>query len=223
MGRWTSLDTPHGQITAWHAAPAIPARGGLIVIQEIFGANEHIREVVEDFAAQGFDVLAPAFFDLIEKNPQLPYDQTGVRQGLALVEKIGVDKAVDIVAAAAAALTGYCSPGARIGSVGYCWGGTIALMAATRLGLPSVSYYGARNIQFLHETPKAAVMFHFGKQDKSIPPETVQAHREKLPEMELFTYPADHAFNRNAGPSYAPECARLARERTLRFFAEQLA
>lgn len=234
MGHWTELETPHGQVAAWHVTPAGTPRGGLVVIQEIFGANEHIRQVAEDFAAQGYAVLAPSFFDLIEKDLQLPYDSDGVKRGLELVGQLGVDKAVDVVAAAAKALAAIVeSPHMdvrgvardshhRIGTVGYCWGGTIALLSAIRLGLPSVSYYGGRNVQFLGETPKAPMMFHFGERDKSIPPEAVQQHREKLPQMEVFTYPADHAFNRSVGHNYEPESARLARERTLRFFAEHL-
>lgn len=218
MGSWTTLDTPHGQVAAWHATPTGAPSGGLIVIQEIFGANEHIRDVAEGFAAQGYEVLAPAFFDLVEKDVQLPYDPEGVKRGLELVGALGVDKALDIVKAAATRL----SPAGKVGTVGYCWGGSIALLSALRLGLPSVSYYGARNTQFLDETPKAAVMFHFGEQDKSIPPEAIQQHRDKLPQMETFVYPADHGFNRDVGHSYAPDSAQLALERTLGFFTVQL-
>ncbi|MDG2524503.1 dienelactone hydrolase family protein [Stenotrophomonas sp. HITSZ_GD] len=218
MGHWTTLDTPHGQVAAWHATPVGQPRGGLVVIQEIFGVNEHMRQVGEDFAAEGYEVLVPAFFDLVEKDTQLPYDQAGTQRGLDMVKTLGMDRAVDIVQAAATVL----APAGKVGTVGYCWGGSVALLAAIRLGLPSVSYYGARNVQFLDETPKAPVIFHFGDQDKSIPPEAVQAHREKLPQMPVYVYPADHAFNRDVGPHYAPESAKLARERTLAFFADNL-
>lgn len=218
MADWITLDTPHGQVSAWHALPSGTPRGGLVVIQEIFGTNPHIREVAEGFAAQGYEVLAPSFFDLVEKDLVLPYDNDGVQRGLELVNAIGVDKAVDVVAAAAARLAG----AGKVGTVGYCWGGTIALLSAIRLALPSVSYYGGRNTQFLDEPLQAPVMFHFGELDKSIPPEAVQQHREKLPQMETFVYPADHAFNRSVGHSYAPESAALALERTLRFFQDTL-
>ncbi|HBK47480.1 MAG TPA: carboxymethylenebutenolidase [Xanthomonadaceae bacterium] len=218
MAHWTTLDTPHGQVEAWHALPSGTPRGGLVVIQEIFGVNAHVREVAEDFAAQGYEVLAPAFFDLVEKDLQLPYDNGGVERGLELVGEVGVDKALDVVAAAATVL----APAGKVGTVGYCWGGTIALLSAIRLGLPSVSYYGARNTRFLDETPRAPVMFHFGERDRSIPPEAVQQHRDKLPQMQTFVYPADHAFNRSVGHNYEPDSARLARERSLGFFAEHL-
>jgi len=218
MGHWTTLDTPHGQVAAWHAKPVGQPRGGLVVIQEIFGVNEHMREVGEDFASAGYEVLVPAFFDLVEKDADLPYDAAGTQRGLQMVSALGMDKAVDVVQAAAAVL----APAGKVGTVGYCWGGTIALLSALRLGLPSVSYYGARNVQFLDETPKAPVMFHFGAQDKSIPPEAIQAHREKLPKMATFVYPADHAFNRSVGHAYDPDSAELALTRTLDFFSEHL-
>lgn len=223
MAQWIELNSAHGHVAAWHARPVSTPRAALVVIQEIFGVNAHIRQVAEGFAEQGYEVLAPAFFDLIESDQQLRYDDDGVKRGRALVDQIGMDKTLAVLAAAADTLAAATTPALRVGTVGYCWGGTIALLAASRLGLPSVSYYGARNIQFLDEPLKAPVMFHFGERDSSIPPAAVQQHREKLPQMEVFTYPADHAFNRDVGPGYAPDSARLARERTLRFFAEQLA
>ncbi len=222
MGEWVTLDTHHGPVRAWQALPEGKPRGGLVVIQEIFGANPHIREVAEGFAEQGYAVLAPSFFDLVdgpEADPDaLPYDPDGVKQGLERVNALGVEKALEIVRAAASKL----APAGKVGTVGYCWGGSIALLSALRLGLPSVSYYGARNVQFLDEAAKAPVMFHFGAQDKSIPPEAVQAHREKLPQMATYVYPADHAFNRNVGHAYDPDSAALALQRTLDFFSEHL-
>ncbi|HEY0333180.1 MAG TPA: dienelactone hydrolase family protein [Stenotrophomonas sp.] len=218
MGHWTTLDTPHGQIAAWHAQPVGQPRGGLVVIQEIFGVNAHVRQVAEGFAAEGYEVLAPAFFDLVEKDAQLEYDAAGTARGLQMVGALGLDKAVEVVQAAATVL----APAGKVGTVGYCWGGTVALLSATRLGLPSVSYYGARNAQHLDEPLKAPVIFHFGEQDKSISAEAVQQHRDKLPGSPVYVYPADHAFNRDVGPHWAPESAKLARERTLAFFAENL-
>ena len=222
MGEWVTLDTHHGPVRAWQASPEGKPRGGLVVIQEIFGVNPHMREVAEGFAAQGYAVLAPSFFDLIDgvgADPDaLPYDADGVKQGLERVNALGVEKALEIIRAAASTL----APAGKVGTVGYCWGGSIALLSALRLGLPSVSYYGARNVQFLDEAPKAPVMFHFGAQDKSIPPEAIAAHRQKLPQMATFVYPADHGFNRNVGHAYDPDSATLALKRTLDFFAEHL-
>lgn len=218
MGQWVTLDTPRGPVNAWHAAPAASPKGGLIIIQEIFGTTAHIREVADRYADDGYEVLAPAFFDVVEKNVELPYDHDGMTRGRALVDALGVDAAVDVVEAAANAL----ADAGRVGTVGYCWGGSIALLSALRLGLPSASYYGARNTRFLDETPRAPVMFHFGSQDTSIPAEAIQQHRQRLPQMQTFVYPAGHAFNRAGDPHYHADSAELARERTLAFFSENL-
>ena len=223
MGNWITLDTHHGKAQAWEALPEGTPRGALVVIQEIFGVNEHMRAVAEQFAAEGYAVLVPSFFDLLTDDAsasplELAYDQDGVRAGLDAVNALGVEKALVLVRAAATRLAAH----GKVGTVGYCWGGSIALLAALRLGLPSVSYYGARNVHYLDEAPKAPVMFHFGNQDKSIPPEAIAAHREKLPQMATFVYPADHGFNRDVGHAYDPDSAALALQRTLDFFTEHL-
>lgn len=223
MAEWITLDTHYGAVRAWHAQPEGTPRGGLVIIQEIFGANAHIRAVAERYATQGYAVLAPSFFDLLGEAPaatplELPYDKGGVQAGLDAVNALGVEKALVVVRAAATRL----APAGKVGTVGYCWGGSIALLAALRLGLPSASYYGARNVAYLDEAPKAPVIFHFGAQDASIPPEAVQAHREKLPQMVTWVYPADHAFNREVGHAYDPDSAALALQRTLDFFEEHL-
>ena len=219
MGQWIDLHTAHGDIAAWRAEPAGKPRGAIVVIQEIFGVNPHIRSVAEDFASEGYVALAPAFFDVLERGVELGYDDEGVSRGRDLITRLGLEKATDIVGDAARSLSGI----GRVGTVGYCWGGTVALLAALRLGLPSASYYGSRDVPFLGETPKAPLIFHFGERDKSIPPEMVQQHRDALPQMPVYTYPADHGFNCDARASYDPASAKLARERTLAFFTEHLA
>ncbi|AWH54162.1 carboxymethylenebutenolidase [Stenotrophomonas sp. ESTM1D_MKCIP4_1] len=222
MSEWITLDTHHGPVRAWQVLPEGKPRAALVVVQEIFGVNAHIRGVAERFAAEGYAVLAPSFFDLVdgpEADPDaLPYSPEGVKDGLERVNTLGMENALEVVRAAATRLTPY----GKVGTVGYCWGGSVALLAAMRLGLPSVSYYGGRNVNYLDETPKAPVIFHFGAQDKSIPPEAVQAHREKLPQMATYVYPADHAFNREVGHAYDPDSAALALQRTLDFFTEHL-
>ncbi|WP_199098501.1 dienelactone hydrolase family protein [Dyella sp. ASV21] len=220
MGQTINLNTTRMQcIGAYLATPAGKPTGGIVVIQEIFGVNEHIRHVADGFAAAGYTAIAPSFFDHLETGVELPYDQAGMNRGRELVTELGLERAVEDVASAADAI----ASAGRIGTVGYCWGGTVALLAALRLGLPSVSYYGARNVPFLGETPKAPVMFHFGEKDKSIPPEMVEKHRQLMPQMELFTYPADHAFNRDVGAQYDEASAELAYQRTLAFFDRHLA
>lgn len=218
MPHWITLETAAGPVQAWLAEPAGAPRGGLVVVQEIFGANAHIRSVAERFAADGYLAIAPAFFDPVEKGVELDYSQESFAKGRELVGQLGFDKALQIVEAAAAAV----ARAGKVGVVGYCWGGTVALLAALRLGLPSSSYYGARNLPFLDETPKAPVIFHFGEKDKGIPEEAVQQHRERFGGA-VFTYPAGHAFNRDVDVhAYDEGSAKLARQRTLDFFAEHL-
>ncbi|KAF1718137.1 carboxymethylenebutenolidase [Pseudoxanthomonas yeongjuensis] len=219
MGQWIDLHTAHGDIAAWRAEPAGKPRGAIVVIQEIFGVNPHIRSVAGDFASEGYVALAPAFFDVLEPGVELGYDDEGIARGRDLITRLGLEKTVGIVDDAARSLSGI----GPIGTVGYCWGGTVALLAALRLGLPSVSYYGSRDVPFLGEAPKAPLIFHFGERDKSIPPEMVQQHRDALPQMPVYTYPADHGFNCDARASYDPASAKLARQRTLAFFADHLA
>lgn len=218
MGTWIEIDTPHGPIAAWKAFPAAAPRGALVVIQEIFGVNAHIRSVADGFAEEGYAVLAPALFDVLEHGVELGYDAEGIAKGRDLITRLGLEKALDMTASAADALAGQ----GKVGTVGYCWGGTVALLAALRLGLPSASYYGARNAPFLTETPNAPVIFHFGERDASIPPEMVEKHRQLLPQMPLYVYPAGHGFNCDVRADFEPKSAALARTRTLAFFGEHL-
>ena len=220
MGRDIAIDTPSGSIGAWRADPDGAPLGALVVVQEIFGVNAHMRSVADGYAAAGYVALAPAFFDPVERGVELGYDAGGYARGRELVSTLGMDRAIAIVDAAARLLRG---EGLKVGVVGFCWGGTVAFLSATRLGLPAVAYYGARDVPFLDEPLQAPAMFHFGEHDASIPPQDVALHREKLPRAEVFTYPAGHAFNRDVDPdAYDADSARLARRRTLDFFAAAL-
>ncbi|HZX69515.1 MAG TPA: dienelactone hydrolase family protein [Rhodanobacter sp.] len=219
MGQHINLPTSGTQcIGAYMAQPAGKPKGGLVVIQEIFGVTAHMRSVVDRFAEQGYTAIAPAFFDHLETGVELTSDQVGANKGKQLANELGLERALEDVASAAEAI----ASAGKIGTVGYCWGGTVALLAALRLGLPSVSYYGARNLPFLHEVPKAPVMFHFGEKDQHITPEMVEKHRLALPQMDVYTYPADHAFNRDGSAPYHEASAKLALQRTLAFFEKNL-
>ena len=206
------------RLGAYRAAPPGIPRGGLVVVQEIFGVNSHIRSLVDGFAAEGYEAIAPALFDHLETGVELDYDAAGIARGRALVDELGVDRAVADVGSAALAI----ESAGRIGVVGYCWGGSIALLAAIRLGLPAVSYYGARNTAWLDQPPRAPVQFHFGEFDRSIPPEAVQRHRDAIADAEIHVYPAGHGFNCDRRADYHAPSARLARERTLDFFGRHL-
>ncbi len=220
MAEWQTLITPSGELQAWFAQPDTASRGAVVVVQEIFGVTAHVRDVCERLALAGFAALAPAYFDLIEPDVELSYDRAGSNRGRALVNKLGLDRAVEVTKAAARMLRG---KSLNVGVVGFCWGGSVAFLANTRLELPAVSYYGARNLPFLDEPAKAPLMFHFGGRDPHIPPETIAAHRLKQPQSEVFVYDsADHAFNRDPDPPFDPHAAALAWQRTLAFLTEHL-
>ena len=221
MAHWIDLDTPHGPVRAWRADPGGPSHGAVVVLQEIFGANAHIRAVTERFAAAGFVALAPALYDPIAPGIELGYDEAGTQRGVALRNELGFDRAVDIVGVAADELG---DEGLRVGAVGFCWGGSVAFLANTRLGLPAVSYYGARTLPFLDEPLRARMMFHFGEADSSIPADAIERHRSRQPHATIHVYPrAGHAFNRDVDNHvYDPATAELAWRRTLDFLEENL-
>ncbi|QYR52054.1 dienelactone hydrolase family protein [Lysobacter soyae] len=209
-------------VKAYLAEPETPASAGIVVIQEIFGANAHIRDVTRHFAQEGYLAIAPAFFDIESPDVELDYDADGMNRGRALAAAVGFDRALDVVRSACDVLK---ARGAGVvGVVGFCWGGSVAFLCNTRLGLPAVSYYGAKSLPFLNETARAPLMFHFGAEDASIPPEAIEKTRAAQPAAELFVYKgAGHAFNRDVDNShYHAEAAYLADERSLRFFKESL-
>jgi carboxymethylenebutenolidase len=218
MGHRISLQTPSGNISAWRADPPVTSRGCLVVVQEIFGVNGHIRNVVDRLAGHGFTAVAPALFDHVEHHVELGYDEAGVAYGRQMVDKVGVDRAVEDVAAAQRLL----QPEGNVGVIGFCWGGTIAYLSWARLRLPAVSYYGARTLPFLHERSNAPLMLHFGEQDASIPPEAISAHRDALPDAKIHIWPAGHGFNCDQRQDYHATVATQAMQRTLAFFETAL-
>jgi len=206
-------------IGAWRADPATAARGGVVVVQEVFGVNAHVRGVVQRFADAGYVAIAPALFDFVESGVELGYDEAGLARGRALASEVGFERALNAVASAAEAI----HSAGNIGVVGYCWGGTVAFLACARLDLPAVDYYGARSLPFLHEAPRAPLLCHFGERDALIPPDAVQAHRTALRTAQIHVYAAGHAFNREVDPHhYDPASAQLAFARTLTFLTQNL-
>ncbi|GAB3029959.1 dienelactone hydrolase family protein [Oleiagrimonas citrea] len=206
-------------VNAWMAQPEGAPKGGVVVIQEIFGVTAHIRRVVDDYAQAGYTAIAPAIFDLVEPDVELAYDEDGVKRGLEFVGQISFEAALDLVKAAADRVAQV----GKVGVVGYCWGGTVAYLSALRLGLPAVSYYGGRNTQFVEEEAQAPLMFHYGERDAHISAADRDRVRKANPDAEFHVYPADHGFNCNDRGSYDEISAALARKRTLAFFAQHLA
>lgn len=218
--RWIELTAMDDhRLAAWLAEPAGAVRGAIVVCQEIFGVNPHIRAVTEGYAEAGWRALAPAVLDRAERGVELGYDEAGVARGRELVAKVGFDNALRDVAAAAA----WLDAPQRTGIVGFCWGGTLALLGNTRLKLPAVSYYGGRSVPFLHERPGAALLMHFGERDPIIPPEHVAKIRTAFPAAAIEVYPAGHGFNCTERADYHAPSARRAHELTLAFLARELA
>jgi carboxymethylenebutenolidase len=218
MGKHITLTASDGhQPGAYYAPPGDGSHSAVIVIQEIFGVNSHIRSVADDFAAQGFHAIAPALFDRVEPDVELGYNPEDTQRGMRMATKIGMENALKDVAAAidyARAELG-C---AKVGVVGYCFGGSLAWLAATRLDpAAAVGYYGGRITQYLSERPLCPVMLHFGSSDPHIPPTEVDKIRLSYPELPIYMYPAGHGFNCDQRKDYEPESAKVARQRTLEF------
>jgi carboxymethylenebutenolidase len=223
MGRDIAIRTADGTIAAWRADPpnGEAARGAVVVLQEVFGLNAHIRTVADRLAALGHVAVAPALFDPVAPNVDLGYDAAALAKGRALAADLGFERALRLVSAAAALLR---DEGHRVAVVGFCWGGSLAFLANARLGLPAVSYYGAKTMPFLDEPLRAPMLFHFGGDDPTTPPEDVAAHREAHPDADLHVYPgAGHAFNRDVDPAhFHAASAALAQKRTMAFLEAHL-
>ena len=219
MSQWTPLTTPEGPVRAWLARPDAPPRGAVVVVQEIFGVNAHIRAVADRFAEAGFTAMAPSLFDPVQPDVELHYDGEGVSRGRDYATSLGFERALRIVSAASRWLN---ESGHRVAVVGFCWGGTVAMLANTRLHLPSVTYYGGRSVPYLSEPAQAPMLFHFGERDALIPPEDVEKHRRHHPDAEIHTYPAGHGFNCDQREDYDADSAALAWSRTLAFQQEHL-
>lgn len=220
IGEFTRLMARDGhQFDAWLVPAASAPRGAIVVLQEIFGVNSHIRAVANDFAAEGYVAIAPSLFDRVRRNVELDYSPKSIEQGRGYVMQL---KEADILADLTACINVVRRNG-PVGVVGYCWGGTIAYLAACELPIrAAVSYYGTRTVQYLDRKPRVPVQYHFGEKDQTIPPENIEKIRAAHPEGEFHIYPADHGFNCDQRASYHAESARLARERTLAFFARYL-
>lgn len=221
MGRMIKLTTKDGaKIGAYESMPESNVGGGLVVLQEIFGVNAHIRDVADDFATAGYHSVAPALFDRIAPDTELGYDGEDVQKGIAIRSRTSLgDTLADIEAAVEAA-----AQAGRVGIVGYCWGGTLAYAAAAHVeGLAAaVGYYGSGIANMLAGQLRCPVLLHFGDRDKSMPLTDVEKIRRAHPDITIHVYPAEHAFNCTARPSYNPAAADLARQRTLDFLAEYI-
>ena len=223
MGTHIKLTAADGhQLDAYFAPGSGPAGGAIVLVQEIFGVNSHIRSVADDYAAQGFHVIAPALFDRVQRNLELGYTSPDAAQGMKAARQIGMDIALKDVAASISHARAQWSD-LKVGVVGYCYGGSLAWLAATRLGpAAAVCYYGGQIAANAAETPRCPVMMHFGARDAHIGPEEIEKIRSAHPDLPLFIYDAGHGFNCDQRKDFEPQSASLARQRTLEFLRNHL-
>jgi carboxymethylenebutenolidase len=220
MGIVIEVTAADGHVFSAYRAGPEAAEKGLVVIQEIFGVNHHMRTVSDRFAAAGYAVIAPALFDRAARGVELRYLGEDIQRGLALRAQIPEADTIADIEAAADALGRE-----RIGIVGYCWGGTLAWLGAARTEkfAAAVGWYGGGIAEARQERLNCPVQLHFGVLDQSIPVGDVAAIARVHPEVEIFTYAdAGHGFGCEARESYVPEAAELAQDRTLVFFRKHL-
>jgi carboxymethylenebutenolidase len=221
MGQFTTIMARDGhEFQSWLVAPPARPRGALVVLQEIFGVNAHIRRVADDLAAEGYTVIAPSLFDRVRRGIQLDYTPADMQEGRGYVQQLAPEATLRDIAAALAVV----KHSGRAGVVGYCWGGSLAYLAAGQLPMACAVVYYGKVTNYLDRRPKCPVMYHYGTEDKSIPPEDVERIRAAYPQAPLYTYAgAGHGFNCEQRESYNPPAAALARERTLEFLARYVA
>ena len=214
MGTTITLQAQDGfELSAYRAEPQGKARGGVVILQEIFGVNTHIKDVCDRYAQQGYLAIAPALFDRVQPGVELGYEAADVEQGKKLKADSPLDRALlDVQAAIQAA-----SEAGRVAVIGYCWGGSLAYAAAARLdGLSAaIAYYGGEIAKLANEKPKVPTLAHFGETDASIPLSDVDKLRAARPEVEVHVYGAGHGFSCDMRGAYHAPSAALALERTL--------
>jgi carboxymethylenebutenolidase len=221
MGKTIELKAADGHaLKAYLAEPAARPRGAVVVVQEIFGVNSHIRSVCDGFAADGYVAIAPALFDRIERGIELGYAPDDVARGRELKARAAADAALRDIAAARDAVAG----AGRVAVIGYCWGGYLAWLAAAReRGFAcAVPYYGGGMTDAATEQPRCPVLAHFGEHDTAIPVAGVRALAAAHPEVEIHLYAAGHGFNCDQRAAFDAAAAKLARGRTLAFLARHV-
>lgn len=221
MGTMIELVSADGhKFAAYRAAPAGTPRRAVVVLQEVFGVNSHIKSVADGYAADGYLAIAPAMYDRAKRNYETGYSQSEIEAGVAIMQQLDwTNTMYDVDAAVAEA-----KKAGNAAILGFCWGGTVAWVAASRNAQLScaVAYYPGGIATFADEAPKCQVLCHFGEQDKSPTPEQAKAVMAKHPTVIAHYYPAGHGFNCDHRGSYNADAAKLARIRTLEFFREHL-
>ncbi|MDM0046845.1 dienelactone hydrolase family protein [Variovorax dokdonensis] len=227
MGQFIELTAKDGfAFPAYVAEPAGTPKGAVVVIQEIFGVNAHIRSVADGYAAEGYLAVAPATFERVQRGVELGYEEEDRKAGAALKSQVEALPAPGVMIDLQAAVD-YASRAGKVGVVGYCWGGLLSWRAASLLdGISAAAPYyggGVTTPAEIARQPRVPVMAHFGEKDHYIPLDSVQAFAKAHPDVAVYVYAADHGFNCDHRASYDAAAAKLARERTLAFFGQHLA
>lgn len=228
MGTYTDLTAADGmRIPAYVARPSGQPRGGIVVIQEIFGVNTHIREVADGYAAEGYVAVAPALFHRVKPGVELGYTAADMEAGFAVMQAVEQLPPPGALADIQAAINEAArESGGKVGIVGYCWGGLMTWRAACLLdGLAAaVPYYGGGVTSEVEAArqPRVPVLAHFAEQDQWIPLPSIDAFRARHPEVQVHLYPAHHGFNCDHRAAWNEAAAKLARERTLTFFRQHV-
>ena len=219
MGEFTTIMARDGhEFQAYLAAPDGKPHGAVVVLQEIFGVNSHIRSVTDSYAAEGYTAIAPAFFDRIRRGIEIGYSPPEIQQGRGYMQQLKVEETLKDLAAALAVV----KHSGRAATVGFCWGGAISYLAACELPLAGAVVYYGNAVRFLDKKPKCPVLYHFGTQDKGIPLTEVDKIKAVHPQGQFHLYDADHGFNCDQRPSFNAPAATLARTRTLEFLTARL-
>ncbi|MBT3791460.1 MAG: dienelactone hydrolase family protein [Rhodospirillales bacterium] len=222
MGQMVKLTSSDGfELGAYRADPAGAPKGGVVIIQEIFGVNKHIKEVCDGYAADGYIAIAPALFDRVEKDLELGYVPEDQEKGKATRGQLNWDDSLADSQAAAEAIRGDAG---KVGIIGYCFGGSVAWIAATRGNFDcAVSYYGGNAAEFAEEVPKCPVICHIGTEDKGVNAEKVATIKAARPEVPVHMYEgAGHGFNCDHRGSFDEAASKTARERSLALLAENI-
>jgi carboxymethylenebutenolidase len=228
MSEWVELKAADGhELSAYVAKPKAEPLGAVIVIQEIFGVNQSIRSVADEYARHDFVAIAPALFDRFGKSIELGYTGDDLKQAYELYGKLNPDTQLLDVAAAAEHVAG---TGKGTGVIGFCYGGLLTWLSATRAKAlkidlkAAVGFYAGGIGKFAAETPTCPVQLHFGADDDHIGKDQIDAVHTAHPDVEIFLYEgAGHAFANEARPSYVPAASKLAHERALEFLKSNIA
>ena len=222
MGDQISIKMQDGfELSAYRSMPSAQSKGVVVVIQEIFGVNAHIREVADGYAAQGYSAIAPALFDRIERDIELGYAEADMGKGIELAFQ-GLEMAQTMKDLQS--VVDYGAAQGAVGVVGFCFGGLLTYLSACQLkGVAAASsYYGGGIAGVLDHQPKCPLIMHFGELDAHIPMTDVDRIKEANPRIPVHVYDADHGFNCDHRASYSEQAAELALQRTLAHFDQHL-